>query len=40
MRVGWELISGKDGTYRMCVARRKFDRLQNDKSWPALYIFL
>ena len=40
MGEGWDgmLSSSKDGIYRMCLARRKCDRLQNDKNCPALYI--
>ena len=35
---GWMLSSSKDGTYRMCVARRKSDRLQITGTVP-LYTF-
>ena len=31
------LSSSKDGTYRMCLARRKCDRLQNDKNRPFIH---
>ena len=34
------LSSSKDGTYRMCLARRKCDRLQNGKNCPPLIHFV
>ena len=37
---GGMFSSGKVSTYRMCVARRKCNRHQNDNSWPVLYIFV
>ena len=41
MGEGWVgvLSSGRDGTYRTCIACRKCDRHKNDKSWPVFYIF-
>ena len=34
------LSSSNDGTYRMCLARRKCDRLQNDKELPPFIHFV